>query len=257
MSFKKEDQEYIDSEINKQEETNDLDYYKKQHKSFFILSFAGILLSAVLSALFSTIGGEINFLILLLIIGIFTISASYIVLASILEIISLFFIKLKEDYKTKFTIQMVISSVIVILVLIFVILGNTFNMAGNLNPATATKQLLRQQINYPGSLICTDTVRFSKEKLTLSSQEISNNSGLDYSQVYFDNPEHLPNFDVSNRSVLKYTSTSNKNVVMCIICSNNGKLELQEALIQNEINTIIDSNIEGETLCLVYPKKAV
>lgn len=254
VDLKKEDQEYLDSEINKQNKTDKINYYKTQNKSVFILSFAGILLSFVLGILFTPIEGQINILVLLIIVGLFAFSASYMFLSFILEILSIFIKKLKEDHYTKFTIQMVISSVIVIVVLILVIIGNLLGTTGRVvNPEMHTSLLLRQQINNPGSLMCTDVVTFQKDA-SLVAQGITKDTGLDYLQVYFANPEGIPNFNVSNHSVLKYTGTSKKNVVMCIICDE-GKTGLQEAAIQNGINTTIDSNIEYETLCLVYPKK--
>lgn len=229
--------------------------YDTQNKTWLILSLAGVIIAAILSILFAPIGGRMNLFLLLLIAGIFGFSSAYIVLSAILDILSLFIKKLKTDYYTKFTIKMVIGSAATIILLIILIIGNFANLDGrSLSPIISTKQLLSDQIDNPGAESCTDPVTFTKKVSQISAEELTRNTRLNYEQVIFANPDDILNFYASNYS-LKYTGTTNKKVIMCAICSGNGKTGLERALQKNGVNlTTISSTIE-ETLCVIYPKK--
>lgn len=218
----------------------------------FILAIIIGILSSKISALisiFGTFGVALWYLVI-------AFTSVYLIWSFLFWIVGLISIKARENYKFKLMVKSgtaIVFTIMVIFSMSMPICAGGNCGGRNLNPTQKTNQFLKQQINNPGSLMCTDVVTFQKDS-SLVAQGITKDTGLDYSQVYFANPEGIPNFDVSNHSVLKYTETSKKNVTICIICDE-GKTGLQEAAIQNGINTTIDSNIEYETLCLVYPKK--
>lgn len=218
----------------------------------FILAIIIGILSSKISALisiFGTFGVALWYLVI-------AFTSVYLIWSFLFWIVGLISIKARENYKFKLMVKSgtaIVFTIMVIFSMSMPICAGGNCGGRNLNPTQKTNQFLKQQINNPGSLMCTDVVTFQKDS-SLVAQGITKDTGLDYSQVYFANPEGIPNFDVSNHSVLKYTGTSKKNVTICIICDE-GKIGLQEALTQNGINTTIDSNIEGQTLCLVYPKK--
>lgn len=233
--------------------------YKELDKNIILWSLILFILAIIIGILSSKIGALIS------IFGTFGVALWYLVIAFtsvyiiwsfLFWIIGLISIKARENYKFKLMVKSGTAIVFTIMVIFSMSMSICAggNCGGrNLNPIQKTNQFLKQQINNPGSLMCTDVVTFQKDS-SLVAQGITKDTGLDYSQVYFANPEGIPNFDVSNHSVLKYTETSKKNVSMCIICDE-GKTGLQQVLAQNGISTTIDSNIEYETLCLVYPKK--
>jgi len=256
MDLKKEDQDYIDSQINKKSKIDKSDYYKKQNLTVLILSFAGLILAAILGILFASIGGTINIFILLLIGALFGFSASYIILSLILGILGLLFKTLKENYYKKFTIKMIISSAIMIItVILLLITMSSIPPTGPGNPADAIKSLLKTQINTPGAEQCTAPVIFTIQNPQLSAEGITIDTGLEPEQIIFINPQEITGFEVSNPQLLKYTLTSSKKVIMCAICSDYGKEALEQALIANGVPTTINSTIAEKTLCAVYPKK--
>ena len=232
-----------------------LDYYKKQNQTVLILSFAGIIFAAILGILFTPIGGRINLFVLLIIGGLFSFSASYIVLSIILEILSIFFKNLKQE-GTKFTIKIVVCSVTVIVIVILLFISSFSMFDGrNFNPTDYTRSLLKTQINNPGAESCTDPVTFTRSKSTISAEGITRDTGMSPEQVIFSNPLEIVNFDIPNSSQLKYMGWQNKRVMICIICSQNGKTGLQQALIANNVNSNINLTIEEETICIVYPRR--
>jgi len=235
--------------------------YKELDKNIILWSLILFILAIIIGILSSKIGalistfGTIGIIFWYLLIA-FT--SVYIIWSFLFWIVGLISIKARENYKFKLMVKSgtaIVFTIMVIFSMSMPICAGGNCGGRNTTPLKNANQLLRNQIDNPGAESCTDVVTFQKD-ISLVAQGITKDTGLDYSQVYFDNPEGIPNFDVSNHSVLKYTETSKKNVTMCIICDD-GKTGLQEAAIQNGINTTIDSNIEGETLCLVYPKKAV
>jgi len=256
MDLKKEDQDYIDSQINKKSKIDKSDYYKKQNLTVLILSFAGLILAAILGILFTPLDGRINIFMLLIIGVLLAFSSTYIVSSIILGILSIFFKKLKQNY-IKFIIKILVSSATtVIAVVILVIVFSSIPPTGPGKPADATKFLLKTQINTPGAEQCTAPVMFTIQKPQLSAEGITTDTGLEPEQVIFINPQEITGFEVSG-SLLKYTGTTNQNVVMCIICATDGKTGLELALINNNVPTSINSTIEEKTLCAVYPKKNI
>jgi len=255
MDLKKEDQDYIDSQINKKSKIDKSDYYKKQNLTVLILSFAGLILAAILGILFTPLDGRINIFMLLIIGVLLAFSSTYIVSSIILGILSIFFKKLKQNY-IKFIIKILVSSATtVIAVVILVIVFSSIPPTGPGKPADATKFLLKTQINTPGAEQCTAPVMFTIQKPQLSAEGITTDTGLEPEQVIFINPQEITGFEVSNPQLLKYTLTSSKKVIMCAICSDYGKEALEQALIANGVPTTINSTIAEKTLCAVYPKK--
>jgi len=255
MDLKKEDQDYIDSQINKKSKIDKSDYYKKQNLTVLILSFAGLILAAILGILFTPLDGRINIFMLLIIGVLLAFSSTYIVSSIILGILSIFFKKLKQNY-IKFIIKILVSSATtVIAVVILVIVFSSIPPTGPGKPADATKSLLKTQINTPGREQCTAPVMFTIQNPQLSAEGIRIDTGLEPEQIIFINPQEITGFEVSNPQLLKYTLTSSKKVIMCAICSDYGKEALEQALIANGVPTTINSTIAEKTLCAVYPKK--
>lgn len=168
------------------------------------------------------------------------------------------------------TFQLLIAAVVAL-----AILGVLLNILGvlpglNKDPARTTKTLLSDQINNPGAQSCTDPVTFTRSKSTLSAEGITTGSGIDIEQVFFANPEGIPNFTPeegdTKMDLLRYNSSTSKKVMMCIICSSD-RDKLEKAIKANKDNDDKFSSSGGEqvdfpsnlsnheTVCVVYPRK--
>ena len=174
--------------------------------------------------------------------------------------------KLNKKGQASSTFQLLIAAIVAL-----AILGVLISVIGGVNPLsgdakTATSQKLKAQMNNPGAVDCTEPVTF-KKGISLATEGITKDSGLDPQQVFFTNAiDSVTNFPEPSgtKSVLRYSGTSSKKVVLCIICSDNGKTGLETAITNNEISSFNDwptssGNYElpenGETACIVYPKK--
>lgn len=229
---------------------------KKVDKWLIILSGLFLVVGLFLVLIYIGIMGRPNTLELSVgILGfiIFLFSLSYLVLSILTSIFNLIFKKLSNHFTANVLFKVIFS--ILFVIIISVVVGSIPSLGKYGNSVTSTKQLLRNQINNPGSLMCTDTILFTKEDSTLSAQSISKDSGFESNHIYFNNGDLLEFEITDNNKLLKYIgASSKKKIKICIICDE-GKTGLQEALTQNGINTTIDSNIEGQTLCLVYPQR--
>ncbi|HRS42923.1 MAG TPA: hypothetical protein P5530_03590 [Candidatus Diapherotrites archaeon] len=171
--------------------------------------------------------------------------------------------KLTKKGQASSTFQLLIAAVVALAIL--GVLLNILNVLPGLNkdPTKTTKTLLTDQINNPGAESCTDPVTFTKSKSTLSAEGITVNTGVEMSQVFFANIENIPNFTPSgaetSNNLLRYNASSSKKVMMCIICSStkqtlsgaikaNGKDSDQDITVPEELE-------DGETLCVIYPRK--
>ncbi|HOW29649.1 MAG TPA: hypothetical protein PK685_03190 [archaeon] len=274
---KKEDEEYLDSVIEKQnnisktEEKEDPKESQEEYNKYNTKIIIGILIMASLPILFLIIlilginipNGLNDLVPFVFYLGSICILFAIVILfiSVIYEFIALFNKDLEQKlenksvrvYKHKVNLSLIITACLLLLFIISAQLPAPSRRSQN--PTVYTAQLLRQQINYPGVENCTDKVTF-KRNSSLIAESIIKNTGLDNTQVYLNNLDNLIGFESTNSQILKYTGSSNKNVEVCIICSDNGKTGLQQAMEEYGITTVIDSNIERETLCLVYPKKA-
>ena len=177
-------------------------------------------------------------------------------------------LKLTKKGQASSTFQLLIAAIVAL-----AILGVLISVIGGINTVsgdakTAATQKLKTQMQNPGAVDCTDPVTFKKGN-TLAAEGITKDTGLDPQQVFFTNMvDSVTNFPepINKKTVLKYTGTSSKRVVLCIICSDNGKTGLISALEGNEITTLTESDFpdttgdnaypnEGETGCVIYPKK--
>lgn len=231
--------------------------YKKLDNTIMLFCPSIIIIMIIVGILFSTIGDAISkspiIFTICVFLGIF--STVYLIWSFCFWIVGLISQKARDNHKFRFMTKFITSIIVAILItwtLFMPLCGD--NCGGrNLTPISSTKTLLQIQMNNPGAEMCTDSVTFSRSNSQLSSEGVTINSGLNPEQVVFANPQEISNFEASN-SLLKYTGTANKKVIMCIICSE-GKSDLQQALIENNVSTTVNSTIEGQTLCVVYPKK--
>lgn len=171
-------------------------------------------------------------------------------------------LKLTKKGQASSTFQLLIAAVVAL-----AILGVLLNILGvlpglNKDPTKTTKTLLTDQINNPGAESCTDPVTFTRSKSTLSAEGITVNTGIDMKQVFFANPENIPNFNPNDTATLiRYSATSTKKVMMCIVCSSDNST-LPEAITANAKTDPQDGEISlpdelssGETVCVIYPRK--
>jgi len=231
--------------------------YKKLDKTILQWCPFVLILLLIIAILFSSIGGRNQSIGWYIFITIFSFTIFYMILSLLFWIIGLLSKEFKENYQTKFYLKI---STIIATIIIILIVSSLFCFgcgSRNVSPITNTKSLLKTQMDNPGAEQCTYTVIFTRSSPALSSKGITANTGLDPNQVYFDNPLEIPNFDISNPKILRYTGATNKKVIMCILCSSNGKSGLEQALIQNGITSVVNSTTEEETHCVVYPRKAL
>jgi len=170
-------------------------------------------------------------------------------------------LRLNQKGQASSTFQLLIAAIVALAILgvLISVIGGIGGISGD--PTTATKQLLKNQINNPGAESCTDPVEFSaKKNKSLAAMGITKDSGLDSEQVFFTNEpnEGVTGFEVnSTGSILQYISQSSKKVVICVICAE-GTENLEQALEDNlgaSNGVSVPTGVEGETFCAVYPKK--
>lgn len=182
--------------------------------------------------------------------------------------------KLTKKGQASSTFQLLIAAIVAL-----AILGVLISVIGGINTVsgdakTAATQKLKTQMQNPGSVDCTDAVTFKKAN-TLAAEGVTKDTGLDPEQVFFTNEiDNISNFNATGnaKAILKYTGTSSKRVVLCVLCSSNGKTGLDEAIKANELmgspNTSLSEAewpsptdgrngfpASGETGCVIYPKK--
>lgn len=255
---KKEDQEYIDSMLEKHNLSSpkhDNEYYRKLDNSILQWCPFVLVLFIIISILLSSISGSNTHIISFIFIVIFIFAVLYIIFSFLFWIVGLLSKKTK-NYKFNLIVKLLISIILAILITYTVSTPICAGCGGS-TPTNATTQLLKFQINNPGAESCTDPVTFSRTNKTLTAEDITRYMGLDPEQVIFANPENIEIFDTStsNSQILNYNGTSNKKVAMCVLCAN-GKIGLEQALQANGINnTTITSTIEEELLCAVYPRR--
>ncbi len=280
---KKEDEEYLDSVIEKQnnisktEEKEDPKESQEEYNKYNTKVVIGILIMASLPILFLIIlilginipnGLNDLFLFSFNLGGACILFAIVILFISVIyEFIALFNKDLEQKlenksvrvYKHKVNLSLIITAC---LLLLFIISAQLPAPRRIQNPTVSTLQLLKQQINNPGAVACTDPVEFSKAKTPeLYSAAITKDTGLDRSQVYFTIPkEGIAGFSTNeNQNTLTYNLSTKKRVVMCMLCD---EYDSQYKSLENRIESLglesvtIDSSNNGQTVCIVYPKKA-
>ncbi|MFA5746250.1 MAG: hypothetical protein WCX82_00040 [archaeon] len=269
MDLKKEDEDYIYEAVNKANKSTvnskDGGKYKEIDKTILQWCPIVLILLITIGILFSTlsaIGGNQTLILAILFytyITLCTFTISYLVLSLLFWIIGLLSKTFKEDYKSKFYLKISISVIAIIIILIII---NSTSCIGcnsmNTIPIKNTKTLLKTQIDNPGAEQCTTSVTFTRSVSKLSSEGITQDSGLNPEQVYFDNPQQISSFDISNPQTLKYTFTTSKKVVMCILCSNSIE-NLNYAISENARATdefgSVPNITDNQTICVVYPRK--
>lgn len=227
----------------------------KTDNNILIFCVIGIFVGIILVVLNAYMGQPplINTILSFIGISMLIFAGAYILLSLIFGLLGLFFKKLKENYVVKIKTKLILSIITLIIVIILILSSIPCLGCNGSTPTQATKSVLKTQMNNPGAESCTESVTFSRSNSQLSAEGITRDTGLSPEQVVFANPKEISGFEASN-SLLKYTNPSNKKVIMCIVCSDNGKTGLELALIANEVSTTINSTKEEQTLCVVYPK---
>lgn len=170
----------------------------------------------------------------------------------------------KINYKKKkvFSIILLFITVILAFLILFILFAPDAKPPARKEPIRPTKDLLKNQIECPGIEECTTRISFDKSFKSLTIESLIDNTGLDISQVYFDNPESLLQFSTIENKRLIYNSSSRYNVLMCAICSNS-KEQLENAIEKYNtgkdnfeiVNNIVDL-ADNQTICVIYPRKA-
>ena len=172
--------------------------------------------------------------------------------------------KLNKKGQASSTFQLLIAAIVALAILgvLISVIGGIGGISGD--PTTATKQLLKNQINNPGAESCTDPVEFSaKKNKSLAASGITKDSGLDVEQVVFtafddDDKMHISGFTTQgDGALLQYNSQSSRKVVVCIICDEAHRLNdaIGDNLGDSYADLIEDDPENYETKCIVYPKK--
>ena len=174
--------------------------------------------------------------------------------------------KLNKKGQASSTFQLLIAAIVAL-----AILGVLISVIGGLDigtdkPDQVTNSLLKTQLNYPGVINCTDTIKF-KRSTSIGAEAIVKNTGLSAYQVIVSNEyDTIDNFRVIGGSILTYTGSSDKRIAVCIVCSEEGYSGLnsikdtystdnQYERISN-VDLSSKSDITDETLCLIYAKKS-
>lgn len=178
-------------------------------------------------------------------------------------------LKLNKKGQASSTFQLLIAAVVALAILGVLLSILNIIPGPNTEPGDATKTLLKTQMESPGEEQCTTDVTFDTSHSRLSTQAVTEDTGLDEKQVYFDNPEGLSQFEFSDATVddesienqlLKYMSTRSYKVVICVVCSNSID-GLDSALSMNgrdgdDFVNVDDIGLtDNQTICAIYPRK--
>lgn len=170
-------------------------------------------------------------------------------------------LKLNKKGQASSTFQLLIAAIVALAIL--GVLMSVLNVIPGMNtkPGDATKTLLKTQTTTPGEEQCTTKVTFDTSNSRLSAEAITTDTGLDATQVYFDNPEGLTQFELIEYQLLKYKQNSSYKVLMCIICSNSinsleKAIELNKRSNSDNFENLDAIDIEDDqTICIIYPRK--
>ncbi|MFA5746248.1 MAG: hypothetical protein WCX82_00050 [archaeon] len=177
--------------------------------------------------------------------------SGYLILSFIMWTFQSIFKKLSDHFKVDIFLKLFVW--IIISVILFVLIRGHFTEHNYNSPTNIIKsKLLHSAIETPELEHCSDSIIFNKGTYRITSESVTKETGLLPEQIIFINPQDINKFEVKD-NVLQNKDFYPKSYIICAICDV-GKTKLQSTLIVNNINTIIDSNIEGQTLCAVYPK---
>ena len=167
--------------------------------------------------------------------------------------------KLNKKGQASSTFQLLIAAIVAL-----AILGVLIAVIGKIDPGgsdvkTTTNQLLQQQVNNPGARQCTTPIKF-KRNTTLAAQGVTNNTGLDETQLTFSTEvDTIPSFNIiGDGKILSYDGSADKTISLCIICSNDGSAGLESVLSDYSLDISLPSYLSesGETACVIYTKKS-
>jgi len=173
-------------------------------------------------------------------------------------------LKLNKKGQASSTFQLLIAAIVALAILgvLISVIGGIGGISGD--PSTTTRQKVKEQINSPGAVSCTTAVEFSKSKTPeLAASAVITDSGLDRRQVFFSTqPDEIAGFTVSdNKKTLKYDSSTKKKVAICVVCDEHLATsspivdKLDEERITEITQDIIGETNQGQTVCVVFPRK--
>ncbi len=128
------------------------------------------------------------------------------------------------------------------------------------DPVDTTKQLLQSAYDSRGTLKTTQKVTFSTNQNELSSDGLSEGTGIGHDQIFFIK-NNLDGFNIlgDNQSVLRYTKAEKINYYMNVFCNYGDRIEdsldvrsINYEGAENYINNLDDSII----YCAVFPTRA-
>ncbi len=174
-------------------------------------------------------------------------------------------LKLNKKGQASSTFQLLIAAIVALAILGVLISIITGVITPQGNPTSATKQLVKSQMDNPGGESCTEQqVRFSRN-IRLASMGIVEDTGLSPNQLLFINPYGVALFTPEEGGaspLLSYDSRNVKNVYMCVICAeyHTDAIDYMESIADNfdeGANTALDmgdNDLTNDMLCIAYPK---
>ncbi len=178
--------------------------------------------------------------------------SGYLIFSVILWIFQLLFKKSSENFKVNSFLKSFIW--IIISVVIFLLIRGYFSENHFNSPTNLIKlKIIPNALNNPSKEYCSNSIIFDKSTYKISSSYIKENKKINTKQIIFINPQKIDTFEITSEK-LKNKNLFPKSYIICSICDTK---ENTSVLLNNyEITDItIDSTLEGETFCLVYPKK--
>jgi|GEM_PF-2478841 len=157
--------------------------------------------------------------------------------------------------------KIIIGFVAIIICLVLLVIFLNYTSKYNyyyLNPVNPSKLLLQTQINNPGTLTYAGPLKFSN-KYTLSSEALSENTGISPDQVKF--VTDLNNFETnSENNILKYIKSTKGIYKIGIICdyfddNTTNKLSNTYGTEIPNISNISWEDVGTYNTCILFPQK--
>jgi len=161
------------------------------------------------------------------------------------------------------TFQLLIAAVVALALLgvLMPIIMRSIDIGGD--PSQATQQLLKSQIDNPGTLSFTDDVTFSSKYNTLSASGVANDTGLDASQIVFMTNDLDDVFSTigDNASKIEYEKTQKGKYRIGVLCDSDADALADSVdayvgaskMADPGTLTFADSSV---TCCIIFPKRA-
>jgi hypothetical protein len=164
------------------------------------------------------------------------------------------------------TFQLLIAAVVALALLgvLMPIIMRSIDIGGD--PSQATQQLLKSQIDNPGTLSFTDDVTFSSKYNTLSASGVANDTGLDAGQIVFATNGLDDTFSTigTSASKIEYSKTQKGKYRLGVLCDSDAAA-LVTSVDDYKASNKIDDSVSvtatnfadpSVTCCLIFPKRA-